>query len=91
MKLHLFSRVLLLALLAAGTYQAEAARGNAGITVDSHTYTENKAFDTTNASKKALTPYTKDGAGTASISANADLALALYVREGQVNYNLSKI
>ena len=84
MKLHLFSRVLLLALLAAGTYQAEAARGNAGISVDSHTYTENKAFDATNASKDALKPYTKDGAGTASISANADLALALYVREGQV-------
>ncbi len=83
MKLRL-TKTLLLALLVAGTYQAEAARWNAGISVDSHTYTEDKAFDATNASKEALKPYTKDGAGTASISANADLALALYVREGQV-------
>lgn len=78
------TKALLLTLLAAGTYQAEAARNDASIGVDSHTYTESKAFDTTNASKDALTPYTKDGSGTASISASTDLTLALYVREGKV-------
>ena len=88
MKLKL-TRAMLLAILMAGTYQAEAARSgyealpgyidkvdtNETLVVSPDTEGMNQAF---------YRPYVKDGVGTASISASGTMNAALFVREGTV-------
>lgn len=88
MKLKLTS-VMLIAVLAAGTYQAEAARSNyealpgyidkvetnETLVVSPETEGMNQAF---------YRPYVKDGAGTATINESGTMNAALFVREGTV-------
>ncbi len=82
--------MLLLTLLAAGTYQAEAARGNAALKVgyQNSMNTDAELVISTDQpgmnSTTALEPYVKDGAGTASVISSGTMNNAFYVREGAV-------
>ncbi len=87
MKLRI-KNMLLFPLLAAGAYQAEAARNNKALVVGHRNSMEEDAVliigtdQTGMNSSIGLKPYVKDGAGTASVTGSDTMKSAFYVREG---------